>query len=142
MPRGLLIDTSIVRVHQHGACITRNRTWSSGSRGAKEMAATPIPRYHLVSDRSPAPDHFTSVRKRRLSNIDHVRCQRAGMVCVSNHNGYGRPAASLGEVPGWTGPQGRTTIPMNGAPGAEMKNGYPASSDDDVINSVRTPTAT
>ena len=28
-----MIDTSIVRVHQHGACITRNRRQSMGSRG-------------------------------------------------------------------------------------------------------------
>ena len=28
-----MIDTSIIRVHQHGACITRNRSQSMGSRG-------------------------------------------------------------------------------------------------------------
>jgi transposase len=40
-----MIDTSIVRVHQHGACITRNRRQSMGrSRGAADKADEVSPR--------------------------------------------------------------------------------------------------
>jgi transposase len=42
-----MIDTSIVRVHQHGACILRNQRQSMGLRGAKRLSSTT--RSRLVS---------------------------------------------------------------------------------------------
>jgi hypothetical protein len=65
-----MIDTSIVRVHQHGACITRNRKqsmgWSRGGLTSKihalvdthGRAQSPMQRVRKVTSRAFAVDAF------------------------------------------------------------------------------------
>jgi hypothetical protein len=41
-----MIDTSIVRVHQHGACITRNQRQSMGRSRYDRLAPTTLPSFN------------------------------------------------------------------------------------------------
>jgi hypothetical protein len=57
-----MIDTSIVRVHQHGACITRNRRQSMGrSRGGLTS------KIHALVDTNGLPARQPSRRKAPVS---------------------------------------------------------------------------
>ena len=90
-----MIDTSIVRVHQHGACITRNRRQSMGrSRGGLTSKIHAVVDSNGLPVRPPCRNDFLPCRLRIPSSAKMCRAarkRRAPRHANSDRNVRGRP---------------------------------------------------
>jgi transposase len=97
-----MIDTSIVRVHQHGACITRNRRQSMGrSRGGLTS------KIHAVVDTNGLPVRLAlTAGRRRRRHLTTGAARQAGNIMVAVSKIYRYPIKGLSAQPLSSDPAG------------------------------------